>query len=790
MRGGESLLVALVIIAIAVPAALPIAPAAKAGTPPPSPSGPEPGPRPAYVPFSPNVKVNNANLGYAYEVEPTMAIDSTGKIYVGWKEAFTATGGGQRVAFAYSTDGGATFSTNVLMNVAQLSLQSDPWLTVTGDDRVYFTRIEYTSTASAGGFTVTNTTNGVTWGTDYFRDDQPAFADKESAAHDAAGNLYVVWNSDFTAYPVVFSRSNDGGRTWTPKVQISDEAQDIGAIVKVAPNGNVYATWSSRTGNNVMFDRSFDGGRTWGTDIRVNDLAGSAPRGPFTQPVLPSMVVAPNGTVYVAWEDSRNGNIDVMESHSSDAGATWSPAVKMNDDTTNAPQWMPDLTVDPFGTVHAAWEDDRTGNHNIYYANSTDGGVTWGPNVRVTTAETPVTYTRPGDYLAIRSAPDGTVCVVWTDGRGADLDIYFAKIERYAGYHVDTVPSGLTVVVDGNATATPASFSWPVGSDHTLLAPSPQATGPRSRAVFDSWSDGGAASHSIHVGADSGRVVATFHAEHQATVRTAPLPLDIVVDGTTFLGTTTQWWAEGVPHAISAPSPQVVAAGVRYVFQGWSDAGAQDHTVAVSGPVDLVATFLEQFLLAVASAHGTPAGGGWYDASSVASFSIEDLVAGTAGTRYRFQGWSGDSTATAANASAVMDGPKNVTATWGAEYELTVSSDHGTPTGAGWYAAGRTAAVSVEDRVTEGGSTYAFAGWTGDVTNASNPVLVRMDGPRSLTATWTVVPPGGGGAGPAFDAWPRLLAVVIAVLVVGILLAVVWRRRRKKEDEAPPPPPA
>ncbi len=786
--GGDVRALAIVAVFATVIASMMPLLSAGTGSPPSAASGP--GPQPAYTPFAPNVKVNNVNLGYNYEVEPTMAIDSTGKIYVGWKEAFTATGGGQRVAFAYSTDGGDTFSTNVLMNVAQLALQSDPWLTVTRDDRVYFTRIEYTNTASAGGFTVTNTTDGVNWGTDYFYDDQPAFADKESAAHDAAGNLYVVWNSDFTAYPVVFSRSNDGGRTWTPKVQISDNAQNIGAIVKVGPDGTVYATWSTRIGNNVMFDRSFDGGRTWGTDIRVNDIPGSAPRGPFAQPVLPSMVIAPNGTVFVAWEDSRNGNIDVMESHSSDHGTTWSPAVRMNDDNTTEPQWMPDLTLDPFGTLHAAWEDDRTGNHNIYYANSTDGGVTWGPNVRVTTAETPVTYTRPGDYLAIRSAPDGTICIVWTDGRGPDLDIYFAKLPRTVGYTIDTAPSGLQVSVDGALATTPAAFAWSENSTHDVSAPSPQYSSPQSRWVFDSWSDSGGQSHSVRVGPTGGTVVAAFHAEDELTVRTSPVPLPVVIDGTPTPTPVSNWWQEGSPHNMSIVSPQAVGPGARYTFQGWADGGPMNRSMTVSAPATFEADFRLEYLLTVVSQHGTPTGGGWYRAGDVANVSVPANVAGPPGTRYRFLSWSGDSTEPTPNASVVMAGPKVVVAMWLTEYALTLRSDHGIPMGAGWYAEGSDATVSVEDRVTEANVTYVFTGWTGDVTNASSVVIVRMDGPRTLTATWEVAPPGGGGPAqtPVID-WPWLLLALVAVFVVAILLFVVWRRRRKKDDPRPPPPP-
>src|SRR6058998_1639235 len=81
------------------------------------------------APFSPNVRVNTGNSPYLYQVEPTMAINSQGRIFVGWKEAFTHNGPGQRVSFSYSTDGGATWAPDVLMPLRTYRFQSDPWLT-------------------------------------------------------------------------------------------------------------------------------------------------------------------------------------------------------------------------------------------------------------------------------------------------------------------------------------------------------------------------------------------------------------------------------------------------------------------------------------------------------------------------------------------------------------------------------------------------------------------------------------------------------------------------------------
>src|SRR3970040_893383 len=69
----------------------------------------------AFVPFSQNVRVNSGGTGYDFQVEPTMVVNSQGHIFVGWKEAVTQDGGGQRVAFSASVDGGTTWAPNNLM---------------------------------------------------------------------------------------------------------------------------------------------------------------------------------------------------------------------------------------------------------------------------------------------------------------------------------------------------------------------------------------------------------------------------------------------------------------------------------------------------------------------------------------------------------------------------------------------------------------------------------------------------------------------------------------------------
>src|ERR1700682_4426427 len=58
---------------------------------------------------------------------------------------------------------------------------------------------------------------------------------------------------------------------------------------------------------------------------------------------------------------------------------------------------------------------------------------------------------------------------------------------------------------------------------HTIAVASPQAGGAGTQYVFAGWSDGGAASHSISVGASAATYTATFKTQHKLTISASPV---------------------------------------------------------------------------------------------------------------------------------------------------------------------------------------------------------------------------------------------------------------------------
>jgi hypothetical protein len=263
---------------------------------------------------------------------------------------------------------------------------------------------------------------------------------KPSLASDGRGRLFAAWedgrNGGHYNRDIYFSRSEDGGRTWSsPDVRvnwddpISHTANQLDPeLLYDSSRGRLYAVWQDgRDGDyDIYFSYSDDGGTTWSENVRVNDDLGSADQlnpslaiGPPPAVLTRTVVLTPTGSLtptvvvepvdfcnlktqeltrtfsceggkclYVAWQDQRNGNDDIYLARSEDGGETWGKNYFVTDDPdmTGQNHLAPSVGVDTiFGHVHVAWEDWRDPAHpEIYYMWSFDGGETFGLDVPLT----------------------------------------------------------------------------------------------------------------------------------------------------------------------------------------------------------------------------------------------------------------------------------------------------------------------------------------------------------------------------------------------------------------------
>ena len=157
--------------------------------------------------------------------------------------------------------------------------------------------------------------------------------------------------------------------------------------------------------------------------------------------------------IYVSEEPAESSDMDIQCRYSDDNGATWSPSVRLNDDTSTSSQFNPKIALDATtGNIAIAWYDARNdlgdygpGDTNgipnddvmIYSAVSRDGGVTFGRNQRLSKgasnnydARSAVDY---GDYSGFAFF-NGTTCFAAADNSNSTGDNPNGRLSRFDLY--------------------------------------------------------------------------------------------------------------------------------------------------------------------------------------------------------------------------------------------------------------------------------------------------------------------------------------------------------------------
>jgi hypothetical protein len=308
---------------------------------------------------------------------------------------------------------------------------------------------------------------------------QGQFNDKTDINVDpSTGFVYAAW-SDFHGSgcnEILFSRSTDHGATFSAPLKISSGiCNNQGPSITFGTSGQVYVAWLGSDGgtfNNAPgtvrgagFAASTDNGQTFGkarlavlyAPFSARQFSGNGSRecgdAPFNCPsgqTFPrSDLAAPyltadhvHGTLVMAFQVAQpSGQGQIEYAFSTDGGDSWSANALLAPAATGH-QFFPWL-IAANGRVSAAWYDSQgdpnyaatrapcnsatgatTACLNVRYAESADGGKTWGPSIGVTSTPTNPNFEQFGgrlvpffgDYLTVAAQGD-TIGVVWTDQR-------------------------------------------------------------------------------------------------------------------------------------------------------------------------------------------------------------------------------------------------------------------------------------------------------------------------------------------------------------------------------------
>jgi uncharacterized repeat protein (TIGR01451 family) len=183
-----------------------------------------------------------------------------------------------------------------------------------------------------------------------------------------------------------------------------------------------------------------------------------------------------NNNIYMLASVRPNGasnGTDVMFVRSTDGGLTFSAPHQINDDPPNENKWhwFGTLAVAPNGRIDSVWLDTRNAANNtdsqLFYSYSTDGGVTWSPNVAVSNAFNPFEgypndNNKIGDYITVVSDETGgnvaySATFNFNPTRGKhEEDVYYVRVSptAIADLSVTKADSPDPVTVGNNLTYT------------------------------------------------------------------------------------------------------------------------------------------------------------------------------------------------------------------------------------------------------------------------------------------------------------------------------------------------
>ncbi|MBL9142033.1 MAG: choice-of-anchor D domain-containing protein, partial [Verrucomicrobiaceae bacterium] len=184
---------------------------------------------------------------------------------------------------------------------------------------------------------------------------------------------------------------------------------------------------------------------------------------------------------------------------------------------------------------------------------------------------------------ASAGSPSGTLTFTNNDADEGSYDFTISGTVNPAPQNVTvTVPAGVGFTLNGTPYTGSQTVPLPPGT-YTLSTTTPQTLGAGTRAVFSSWSDLGAISHSITVLASPLSITGSFITQYQLTTAASPGA------GGTVTPASGTFFDSGTVVSVSA------TANSGYVFSNWTGAVANASSAATTVTMDAAKSITANF---------------------------------------------------------------------------------------------------------------------------------------------------------------------------------------------------
>lgn len=394
-------------------------------------------------------------------LDPQIDTDGSGTWAVIWSAQAQANSDWD-VQLVVSADGGQRWSPPTLVTDDESANDLAPRIALHRDDTWVAVWQSSGSRGSSSGtdsdiLAAWSEDGGMTWGPPAAIDARAAtdaVADIEpSIAIDRDGTCFVSWiNWDGASSRLTFSRSDDGGRTWSAAAPVDGDASvtdsDEDVELHLSSDGVLLAVWravnwrgdSLGTDRDILYARSSDGGATWSERRPLNQNA----LGDEDWDRNATVAGSSDGTWVVlwnsptAWADGTGWDWDIAVSRSTDNGETWSEQAWVSQNALSqavvdrGSDWAPAVATDRSGTWVAVWScqmwNGAFWDWDICSARSVDRGASWSPPGRVSSLAAGPATAETDERPRIAASGTGTWLITWqarpaTGGSDSELRV-------------------------------------------------------------------------------------------------------------------------------------------------------------------------------------------------------------------------------------------------------------------------------------------------------------------------------------------------------------------------------
>ncbi len=325
---------------------------------------------------------------------------------------------------------------------------------------------------------------------------------------DQRGGFYLAYIQRTGKICNVMLRHSADGTNFSEPVRVNDIGGDATVRnenppkVSVGAQGEVYVAWANERGKwkgNVRFTRSTDGGKTFSPALTINSDGVSEPAGHAFQ----SIAVDKQGRVYLAWIDERHkhkedrggeiwlavssdhgqtftrdrriltnvceccrtnlqfdatGNLyltyrtvpstgpmyrDIIVARSTDGGKTFAPTIVSDDkwEVNGCPVSGPGFSLDHSGRLTTVWFMGGGQRPGLYFATSNDKGRSFAPRQLLDPNQ------KIGKHTATSTIADGKVFVAWDDASEQTFSVWGILDPHKGLLHKSTEHAGIAYPV-------------------------------------------------------------------------------------------------------------------------------------------------------------------------------------------------------------------------------------------------------------------------------------------------------------------------------------------------------